>query len=148
MATIATASIVSSTPAETSARLAARIIDFLLLGATGAVFGQLSGFGYVWLIATGALVLAYFALADTLAGATLGKVAMRIRVVGDGGNRPSIGQSLAREVFTVLGAIPFAGPFLALGAWVWIVVTIRSSPIRQGVHDRLSRTRVVRRDHG
>jgi len=45
----------------------------------------------------------------------------------------------------VLGAIPFAGPVLALAAWIWIIITIRASPSGQGKHDTLAGgTRVVR----
>ena len=45
----------------------------------------------------------------------------------------------------VLGAIPFAGPLLALAAWTNIIMTIRSSPLRVGTHDRLAGgTRVIR----
>ena len=51
----------------------------------------------------------------------------------------------AREAFTVLGAISFAGPLLALAAWAWIIATIRSTPLRQGKHDMLAGgTRVIR----
>jgi uncharacterized RDD family membrane protein YckC len=70
---------------------------------------------------------------------------MRLRVTGMAGNKPSMKQALIRECFTLLGAIPFAGPLLSLAAWLWIVVSMRSSPLRQGVHDRLAGTRVVRR---
>lgn len=68
-----------------------------------------------------------------------------IVAVIDVGLGPSLRQALIREAFTVLGAIPFAGPLLALVAWTKIVMTIRSSPIRQGQHDLLAGgTRVIR----
>ncbi len=46
----------------------------------------------------------------------------------------------------VLGkAIGFGFDWLALAAWVWIILTIRSSPLKQGKHDILAGgTRVVR----
>jgi uncharacterized RDD family membrane protein YckC len=52
-------------------------------------------------------------------------------------------QAFAREAFTVAGEVPFAGPLLALAAWGWIIVTIRSNPLRQGKHDLLAGTRVI-----
>jgi hypothetical protein len=60
---------------------------------------------------------------------------------------PTYHESLIREAFTVVGAIPFVGPVLALGAWISIVWTVRSSALRRGKHDILAGgTRVVR--HG
>jgi uncharacterized RDD family membrane protein YckC len=61
-----------------------------------------------------------------------------LRVLGPDGGRPTLRQALIRESFTVLGAIPFAGPLLALAAWIWIAATIRSSPTGQGKHDTLA----------
>jgi uncharacterized RDD family membrane protein YckC len=132
-------------PAELPARVAARAIDVLVLAAIDAGLGRLIGFGFDWLIIGAALVFAYFALLDTMVGATLGKLALGLRVIGPNGSRPTLRQALIREAFVVIGAIPFVGPLLALAAWVIIIVTIRSSPLRQGKHDRLAGgTRVIR----
>lgn len=119
-------------------------MDGLVLGAIGAALGMLIGFGFDWLLLIAVVVLAYFAVLDVLAGATLGKLVMGLRVIGDDGERTSFRRALTREAFTVLGAIPFAGPFLALAAWLWIIVTIRSNPLYRGIHDQLAGTRVVR----
>lgn len=134
----------SLTPADWPVRLAARGIDVLVLVAIDAAVGLLIGFGFDWLFLSAAIVLAYFSVLDVLAGATPGKMALGLRVIGSDGGRPSMRQALAREAFTVLGAIPFIGPFLAFAAWTWILVTIRSNPLRQGKHDMLAGTRVVR----
>jgi len=107
--------------------------------------GLVIGFGFDWLVVGAAIVLAYFVMFDALAGTTPGKFALGLRVTGPDGGHPSLVQALIRESFTVVGAIPFVGPLLALGAWVWIAATIRSSPLRQGKHDLLAGgTRVVR----
>jgi uncharacterized RDD family membrane protein YckC len=133
------------TPAEIPARLAARVIDTLILGAIAGALGLRIGFRYDWLLVSAAMVILYFGFCDAFAGATLGKFALGLRVIGPDGKRPTVMQSLMRESFTLLGAIPFAGPILALGAWIWIFVTIRSSPLRQGKHDLIAGgTRVVR----
>jgi len=145
MATMAQATTPPLLPGEIPARIAARVIDTLILTAIGVAFGQVIGFKYDWLVMTASFVLAYFVLADVLAGATPGKVVMRLRVIGGQGEKPSVKQAFQREWFMLLGAVPFAGPFLALAAWVWIVVAMRSSPMRQGVHDRWAGTRVVQR---
>jgi uncharacterized RDD family membrane protein YckC len=123
----------SLVPAELPARFAARALDAALLLAAAAGLGLLLGFGWDWL------------LLDAFTGATLGKLALGLRVVGPDGGRPSLGQSLIRETFTLLGAIPIVGPPLALAAWVWIMLSIRASPLRQGRHDQLAGgTRVIR----
>jgi uncharacterized RDD family membrane protein YckC len=127
-------------------RLAARVIDTLVLGLIGWALGRQIGFGYDWLLGTAGLVIVYFAAADVIAGATPGKAAVGLRVLGAAGGKPTPKEALAREWFVLLGAIPFAGPLLALAAWIWMSLTIRSSPLGQGWHDRLAGgTRVVRR---
>jgi hypothetical protein len=63
-----------------------------------------------------------------------GKLVPRI---GAGGARPTFGQAAGREAFTLLGAIPYIGPVLALAAWIVIAVTINASPTGQGTHDRI-----------
>lgn len=119
-----------SVPAELPARAAAR--------------GRWMGFGFDWLLVGTLSILAYFTVLDTLVGATLGKRVLGLRVIGPDGGRPSLRQALAREAFTVVGAVPFVGPLLAIGAWIWIARTIRANPLRQGGHDRLAGgTRVV-----
>ena len=145
MATMMQTPTTSLAPADVPIRLVARVVDAALLTAFALALGWKIGFGFDWLILTAAIVFAYFVLADVFAGATLGKAALRLQVVSQNGSGPSLKQAAIREFFILLGAIPFAGPFFALAAWIWIVVTIRSSPVRQGVHDRWAGTRVIRR---
>lgn len=141
----AVSSVDSSVSAELPVRIAARGIDVLVLVAIDLGLGRLIGFGFDWLLIGSAIVLAYFALLDVVAGATIGKLALGLRVVGPDGGRPSLRQALTREAVTVVGAIPFAGPLLAIAAWTWIALTIRSNPLRQGKHDLLAGgTRVIR----
>ena len=45
-----------------------------------------------------------------------------LRVVGEDGKWPSLTQSLKREAFTAVGAIPFVGPLIAVGLWLWFLV--------------------------
>lgn len=126
-------------------RLAARMSDVLLLVAVEVGLGTLMGFGFDWLLLGTVGVFACFCLFDLGVGATPGKLALRLRVTGPDGGRPSPRQAMIRESFTVLGSIPFIGPLLALAAWTVILLTIRSSPLRQGEHDVLEGgTRVLR----
>jgi uncharacterized RDD family membrane protein YckC len=137
---------ISLVPADVPVRLVARGIDTLILIAVTVTLGMRIGFRYDWLLISATIVILYFALSDAFAGATLGKRALALQVLGPDESRPTVKQSLTREAFTLLGAIPYAGPLLAAVAWVWITVTIRANPLRQGKHDLLAGgTRVVRR---
>jgi len=127
-------------------RIAARVIDYVVISAVGAGIGVAIGFGFVWLLLTALLVFGYFVVGDVAAGTTLGKAALGLRVEGPSGSQPALGAALAREAFVLLGAVPFAGPLLALVAWVSLFVTIRGNPLGQGWHDRWAGgTRVVRK---
>ena len=131
--------------ADLPVRLAARALDVVVVVALTVVLGQRMGFGFDWLIIGAALIWLYFAGLDTALGGTVGKLATGLRVVGDDGRWPSLTQSLKREAFTVAGAIPFVGPLIAIGLWVWFVIVVRKSPTRQGPHDVFAGgTRVVR----
>jgi uncharacterized RDD family membrane protein YckC len=127
-------------------RLFARAIDVAVVVGIIAALGKAIGFGYDWLIVGAAIVLMYFAVMDVLWGATLGKLLLKLRIIGPEGRTLTMEQALRREFFTALGAIPLVGPFLAMGSWGWIIWSIHESPTRQGKHDMLAGgTRVVRR---
>ncbi len=128
-------------------RVAARVVDVVFVSLLAGGLGHLIGFRFAWLIATAGIVIAYFTFADAFFGATLGKLAFGLRVISRDGGRPSLKQSLIREAFMLLGALPFIGPLLALASWIWIAVTIRSDPDHQGKHDALAGTRVIRARH-
>jgi uncharacterized RDD family membrane protein YckC len=135
----------SHVSADLLPRIAARAIDVLvlLLGEIG--LGRVMGFGFDWLAVGTAIVLAYFAGLDAWLGATLGKAALGLRVVGPDGGPPTLRQALIRESFTVLGSIPFIGGLVAIAAWIWIGRSICAHELRQGKHDLLAGgTRVVR----
>jgi hypothetical protein len=116
-------------PPPIPARLAARAIDVLAVFGLNLALGQVIGFGAGWLVLGAALVLGYFVAGDTLIGATLGKLALGLRVVNAEGGRLSPVQALRRELFVVVGAVPFVGPILALCIWMWMLVTVWSSPL-------------------
>lgn len=132
------------TPAEFPVRLLARGLDVLILAAVEVGLGQVMGYGFDWLLVGSAFVFFYFSLFDAGLGATPGKLALRLRVLGPAGGRPTLRQSLWREAFTLVGSVPFVGPLLALAAWIVIARAIARSPQRQGNHDAFAGgTRVV-----
>jgi len=132
-------------PADLTIRIAARAVDVVVATALNVGLGYVMGFGFEWVIVGASTILVYFAFSDAFLGATLGKLALGLRVVGRDGSRPSLKQALIREAVTIVGAIPAVGPLLALVSWIWIAKTIRSNPLRQGKHDVLAGgTRVIR----
>jgi uncharacterized RDD family membrane protein YckC len=79
------------------------------------------------------LKLAYFCTFTLVGGQTIGKMAMRIRVIADDGSSLEPGRAIQR---TVVGAVSL----LAVGAGV---VHLLVASDRRGLHDRMARTRVV-----
>jgi uncharacterized RDD family membrane protein YckC len=125
-------------------RAVARVIDAIILGAVGVAFGLPLAFGFVWLTLQAGLVFVYFVILDVTLGTTIGKRLLGLRVTGPRGGAPTVQEAAIREMFTLLGAIPYVGGLLALIAWIVIAVTINSSPSGQGKHDKLAGgTRVV-----
>lgn len=130
-------------PGRLAPRIGARLIDAVVLGTVGGVVGALLEFSFLWLGLQALLVFAYFVVLDVTVGTTLGKRLLGLRVTSPGGGTPTVRQAAAREAFTLLGAVPYAGPVLALVACVAILVTIKSSPTGQGVHDTIARGTAV-----
>jgi len=127
------------------ARFFARVIDVLVVAVIDVLLGSVLGFGYGWLVLGAVVVLGYFAVLDAFAGTTVGKAALKLRVVGPDGSRPSLANAVKRESFTLVGAIPFVGPLLALGIWIWFAMRVRADALGQGPHDLFAGgTRVVR----
>jgi uncharacterized RDD family membrane protein YckC len=140
----ATAPPSARSPGRLLPRLIARIIDALVLGVIGTLFGSALDFSFVWLTLQSVLVFAYFVVLDVTWGTTVGKRLLGLQVIGPAGGHPSVRQAAIREAFTLLGAVPYAGPVLALVAWIVIGATINSSPTGRGKHDELAgQTQVV-----
>lgn len=60
--------------------------------------------------------------------------------------KPDFKQSAIRNSFTLLTIIPWVGGLLAFIAYIYIAVTISSSPWKQGRHDELAGgTQVVKK---
>ena len=127
-------------------RALARLIDVVVVASATVALGSLLDFSLLWLVVGALGILAYFAGSDAAFGMSVGKALTGLKVVGPDGERPSVQAAARREAFTMLGAIPFVGPILAMVAWITIVVTVRNSPTGQGLHDRWAGgTRVVPR---
>ncbi|UCD62941.1 MAG: RDD family protein [Candidatus Zixiibacteriota bacterium] len=102
--------------------------------------------GYGWLI-TDPLCIAflvaifiYFVMMEGFLGATVGKLVLRLRVVGDNGSNPGVARALVRNLLRLVDGLP---AFNILG-----VVLILSSPQKARFGDRIAGTRVVIRNTG
>ncbi|MGE2818136.1 RDD family protein [Mycobacterium heidelbergense] len=90
-------------------------------------------------VGSGVMIFGYFVFFETLRGRTPGKKLVGFRVQGPGGARkPNLKQSVIRNSFLLLMAIPFLGVALMVAASIFIAVTINNSPTKQGRHDELA----------
>lgn len=132
-------------PGELIPRLIARVIDSILIVIAAILLNGILDAGPIWLIIVAALTFGYFVVMDSQYGFTVGKKMMNLRVQGPTGAKPTVEQAALREAFTLLGAFPYLGVFLAFIAWIVIGVTAAGSPAKQGLHDRIGKgTLVVR----
>ncbi len=143
-------------------RFIAWIIDVIIIIV---VLGILNGIGLIdtfvveegeaismlHIIIQGLIGLAYFVLLTAAFGATLGKMALGMKVVDAEGNKPEFGPIFIRE-FIVGGLAPIPAVVLGqnvgggLGFLIFIVVVfwVLIDDQRQGLHDKAAKTFVVR----
>lgn len=148
-------------PAGLADRFVARLIDGILLAVVnfviigivvvGAIVGSGANDGVVFVagaistIVSLAISLGYYAYFETTSGQTLGKMVMKLKVVGPGGGPVTLEQSLKRNSFyalSLIGIIPvigFLGGLAQLAAAIYIAVTInQDTALRQGWHDKFA----------
>ncbi len=82
------------------------------------------------------VIIAYFVLLEGLAGATIGKMLVRLRVVGTDGERIGMAQSAIRNALRVVDSLPMLN---LVG-----IVLILLSPENARFGDRVAKTRVIR----
>jgi uncharacterized RDD family membrane protein YckC len=126
-------------------RFVAWIIDGLITGLAWVPFAQVEsdeGFYSIgWrgldFVVPLVLTIAYFVLFEGLAGATIGKFVLGIRVRALDGSRIGLGQALVRNLARVVDGLPYVIPYLVGG-----IAVIRSDAC-QRFGDRWARTVVV-----
>lgn len=160
-------------PGELLDRFLARLIDSVLLGIVFAILfsvlgailisnahydsnGNFHGAGssILFYIVLGVfdvvVTMGYYSYMESTRGQTLGKMAMKLKVVGpDGVSNPTLEQAARRNIFNawqLLYIIPIAGVFLAplaglaaLVGMILIAVGINNDPVkRQAWHDQFA----------
>lgn len=101
------------------------LLSFLLRNSPGAAGGIV-----------GLLAIAYFIVMEATQGATLGKMALGLRVVKMDGSPISWSESIIRNLLRIIDGL-FA--YLVGAILIW------NSPLRQRLGDRLAKTVVVRK---
>lgn len=156
-------------PGELLDRFLARFIDGILLGIVFAIVQaifvgifisgttQVGEYLIAWFfisVITVVVSIGYFAFLESSNGATVGKMLLKLRVVGpDGASNPTMEQAIRRNAFYAIQLayiVPLVGwifgPIAMLAAVIMIAVTINNDTVnRQGWHDRFAGgTRVLK----
>lgn len=145
-------------PGELTDRFLARLIDgvillivnFLVVGLiiTGAIMGAGgAGFGLggrsfgataVSAVVSAVIYVGYFAFMESSRGQTVGKMIMKLHVVGANGGHPDMTEAIKRNIwmgFGILGILPLIGSILgslaSLAAAIVIAVTINSDTVKR-----------------
>lgn len=154
-------------------RAIAYIIDLIVLGIIGYIIKLATGTGAVYTIAMVIVAIAYFVIMESSKfQATLGKMALGIKITDENGNRISITTSLLRyivfEILTIVSKLLvlteptikidpnniqqlskiYTTPssivsYVGIVYDIIILITILSSEANQGLHDRIAKTYVV-----
>lgn len=122
-------------------RFFAVLIDGILVGIVNVIISFAFGANGSSLATILSVIIAfgYFIVLEALQGATLGKMALGLRVVKTDGTPISWGESVVRNLLRIVDEIPFVIPYLLAAILVW------NSPTRQRLGDRVAKTVVVRR---
>lgn len=125
-----------------------------ILGLDAATFGGLGGASYaavaVSSILSVAIALGYFGYMDSTQGRTLGKMVMKLRVVGASGDKPTFEESVKRNVWIALGLgglIPFLNILTSLAQLVVVIliaVQINSDSEKKPWTDKYAGTQVLK----
>jgi len=118
-------------------RAIARIIDSFLIGIfTLYAMGLVNlDVGFNAGVLSVAIVMGYFVLMESYAGRTIGKMILGLRTVGPDGGNPSLDMAFRRNIWYLLGILPYLGGLAEVAAVIAVAVTISRSPTNTGWHD-------------
>jgi uncharacterized RDD family membrane protein YckC len=139
-------------------RLGGYIIDVILVGIVSFIIGLLFGGYSNDTVSTGTtallsiisiiLWLAYRIGMEVSTGATLGKMALGLKVVDANGNHLTAQASFMRNLWYLVGSlvaiVPFIGWLLSLAVYIALGVTISKDPQKQSYTDKWGNAYVVR----
>jgi len=157
-------------PGELLDRFLARFIDLILVGVINGVitailivgvfnlddsmFGIGGGIaaGIVSAVLSTVIGLGYFAVMESSQGKTVGKMILKLHVLGASGGKPTLEEAVKRNIWMalpILGIVPILGGLVAaigqLVAVITIAIGINNDPIRrQPWTDKYAGTQVVK----
>jgi uncharacterized RDD family membrane protein YckC len=129
-------------------RLVALLVDGIVLAIVAAPLVETTrrpGYLRIELVGARSVVpflvwLAYFVVMEATLGATLGKLALGVRVVKPDGTKLDWSSAFVRTIARLVDGFPYVIPYLVGAIAVW------SDPTRRRLGDRWARTVVVDRD--
>jgi uncharacterized RDD family membrane protein YckC len=144
---------VTARPAGLGVRLAARVLDAVLVGLPLSALLALAGLpaptlalGGVEAWTHGAITslvwLAYYAGCESLFGTTLGKRIVGLRVVAEHGEVPGPVAATVRNLWLLAGLIPWVGGLVLIVVVIVIATSIARHPHHLGRHDEAAGTSV------
>jgi len=109
-----------------------------IMGDSGGMYGTGSSYAAaaVSSVLTAAIYLTYFGIMDSTRGQTVGKMVMKLRVLGPHGGNPTLEESLRRNcwlAFGLLGVVPVVGGLIGALATLVAVITIAAGINRDTV---------------
>ncbi len=118
-------------------RFVARLIDSVLIGVASvyAIFMAGLAVGFTANVVSVAIVIGYFTLMESYTGRTIGKMVLKMETVGPDGRNPSLEMAFRRNIWYLLGILPYVGGLAEVAAMISIAVTISRSPVHVGWHD-------------
>lgn len=157
-------------PGELLDRFLARLIDSVLLfvvnlvilvpviiallnvdGTTGNGMGGNYASAVITAILSTVIYLGYYGLMESSRGQTVGKMAMKLRVVSLSGGNPTFEQAIKRNIWLglpILGLVPIfgglVGSLVQLVAVIMIAVGISKDPDRRPWTDKFAGTQVIK----
>lgn len=143
----------TATPAGLGVRLAARVLDAVVVGLPLSAVLALAGLpaptlalGGIEAWTHGAVTslvwLLYYASCESVFGTTLGKRIIGLRVVAEHGEVPGPIAATVRNLWLLAGLIPWVGGLVLLVAVIVIATSIARHPHHLGRHDEAAGTSV------
>ena len=144
--------------AEPLARLGARVIDIIIWIIVSSILAVVVGGGTSavgstdfgvrsWIAGaiTTMLLIAYETYMVANKGATVGKIALGLKVVNEDGSAADLQTGFKRIAIVLLNFIPILGPLVLILASLASVVMIFTDARHQTVWDKVGKTIVVKR---
>jgi uncharacterized RDD family membrane protein YckC len=119
-------------------RLVATLIDIVPLFVIEMILIAITHNLSVGELLTGLIALGYYIVMEGQRGATLGKMALGLRVVRMDGAPVTMNEAAIRNVLRIIDGLPGFIPYLLGAILVW------NSPLKQRLGDRVAKTMVIR----